>query len=165
MKVARQFRKSNFPPRSTYIAGRLALLALLCVLVPSKALTEERFWVDNSTGLALGGFDPVSYFTHVMPRYGSEEHEYVWKSVTWRFENKGNLAAFKRDPEIYAPQFGGHGSVAIGRGHQTPGNPRIFLVSQGKLYLFYSDLNKAAWQGMAEAQRAVAETIWKQMIR
>lgn len=165
MKVTRQFKEMNSPPRLTRIAGRLALFALLCGLVPSKALTEPHFWIDNSNGFALGGFDPVSYFTHVAPQFGSEEYEYVWQGVTWRFENKGNQAAFKRNPEVYAPQFGGHGSVALVNGYRTVGHPRIFLISHGKLYLFYSTVNKTAWLEMTKAQRAVAGTTWLEMIR
>lgn len=160
-----KFTKPDFPPRRMPDAGRLALLMLLCFLVPSKALTDERFWFDNSTGLAIGGFDPVSYFTHVRPQLGSEKHEYVWKDVAWRFENEGNLEAFRRDPEIYAPRFGGHGSVALSTGHLTPGNPRVFLVMEGKLYLFYSASNKTVWQGMTEAQRAKAQIHWEQFSR
>lgn len=161
MKVSRRLRVKIVPPRLPRIAGPLALFVLFCALDPSKALTAERFWVDNSNGLALGGFDPVSYFTHVTPQYGSDEYELVWQGVAWHFENQGNLKAFKRDPEVYAPQFGGLGPVALGKGHRTPGNPRIFLILRGRLYLFYSAGNRAAWQAMSETERAATDVAWQ----
>ncbi len=138
----------------------LSLIWLLCVLHPSKALTEEHFWTDAATGLAIGGFDPVSYFTETAPAAGSADFEHVWRGVAWRFTSEGNLAAFIRDPEIYAPQFGGLAAIALSNGFRAAGNPRIWLVSQGRLYLFYSRENKKRWAEAAEGFRDRAAEEW-----
>lgn len=158
-------RRRHSPRKLTRLVQALSLLAALCALHPSKALTEGRFWLDNATGLAIGGFDPVSYFTGTTPLHGTAEYEYVWRGVAWRFANEGNLAAFQRDPEIYAPQFGGHGPLALARGHRSAGNPRIWLVNDGKLYLFYSTANRSEWQSMplAYLEDAVAE--WQRIVK
>lgn len=140
--------------------GTLTLLIAFCALDPSKALTKDSFWADPATGLAIGGFDPVSFFTQRHPLPGSDEYEYVWNGVSWRFDNEGNMAAFVRDPEVYAPQFGGHGSLALARGHKAAGNPRLWVVSNGKLYLFYSQANRSEWVAMSEADRDVAKDVW-----
>ena len=141
------------------------LVGLLCVLHPSKALTDERFWEDPATGLAIGGFDPVSFFTRTAPALGSPDFEYVWQGAAWRFSSQGNLAAFMRDPEIYAPQFGGLAAVALSRGYRTAGNPRIWIVWQSRLYLFYSRSNKDLWAGAAEDYREKAAGEWSRISR
>ena len=165
MALTSRFKGAKFPLGATRIAGPLVLLAAFCVFHPSKALTSARFWLDNATGFAIGGFDPVGYYTGVTPRLGRDGYEYVWQGVAWRFASEGNLAAFKRDPEVYAPQYGGLDAVALSLHRQTPGNPRIFAVHNSKLYLFYSNRNKDAWLAMSDAERAQAEVAWKQHMR
>ncbi len=143
----------------------LSLVLAFCAVHPSKALTEERFWTDSATGLAIGGFDPVSFFTEAVPEHGLPDYEWVWQGAAWRFSSEGNLAAFKRDPEIYAPQFGGLGAVSLARGYHAAGNPRVWLVSRGKLYLFFSAQNRSEWIEVAETlnEQAVAE--WERITR
>jgi len=38
-----------------------------------------RFWTDPATGFAVGGYDPVSYFTPGGPRRGSADYEATWR--------------------------------------------------------------------------------------
>ncbi len=138
----------------------LSLVWLLCVPHPSKALTGERFWSDPATGLAIGGFDPVSFFTETAPVRGSPDFEYVWQGASWQFSSEGNLAAFMRDPEIYAPQYGGLAAVALSRGFRSAGNPRVWLVSGGRLYLFFSQKNRSLWAEAVEDTRDKASEEW-----
>jgi len=155
--------KPKFRRCGPFLAG-LAVLALFCsVADPSKALTDDQFWHDANTGLALGGFDPVSYFADAKPRYGMEELEHVWQEAAFRFSSTGNLEAFMRDPEIYAPRFGGHGVVAMARGNLSAGNPSVWAIVKGRLYLFHTLDNKLKF----ERERAVllekAEDHWKRL--
>lgn len=102
--------------------------------------------VTNSlTGIAIDGYDPVSYFTEKNPREGLSEFEYRWNGVSWYFATAANLEIFKRNPEVYAPQFGGHCAMSMARGFLSDGNPRIYLVYEQRLYLFYSDGNRDAY--------------------
>lgn len=143
----------------------LLLVGLLCVQHPSKALTDEQFWIDPATGLAIGGFDPVSFFTETAPAHGSPDFEYVWQGAAWRFSSEGNLAAFRRDPEIYAPQYGGLAAVALSRGYRAAGNPRVWLVSKGRLYLFYSRSNRDLWTEAVEDYIEKAAGEWSRITR
>lgn len=139
----------------------LALVFALWALLPSKALTIERFWSDNATGLAIAGFDPVSFFTVAQPVAGRSDHEYVWQDATWRFATMANLAAFRHAPEVYAPQFGGLGAFALARGHHTAGNPRVWLILNGRLYFFYSVENRLKWLRDPETWHLKATENWK----
>jgi hypothetical protein len=54
----------------------------------------------------------------------------------WRFRNLGNRAAFAHRPDVYMPQFGGYDPVVLGHGVATAGHPQLWLIVEGRLYLF-----------------------------
>lgn len=78
---------------------------------------------DRYTGLAIGGFDPVSYFTDARPMAGQPGFEVSEAGAVWRFRNEGNRAFFLAHPEIYGPQFGGYDPTDLARGVPLAGNP------------------------------------------
>ena len=43
------------------------------------------------------------------------------------------------DPDVYMPRFGGYDPVGVARGVAVPGDPRLWLIADERLYLFYSD--------------------------
>lgn len=97
------------------------------------------------TGVAIDGFDPVSYFTDPDPQPGRSDFEYDWGGVPWYFASAANRDEFKRAPSVYAPQFGGYGAMSLARGYLSDGNPRIYLITAQRLYLFYSNGNRDAF--------------------
>ena len=48
-------------------------------------------------------------------------------------------------PEIYAPQYGGHGAMSVARGFLSDSDPQIYTVFKQRLYLFYSAGNREAF--------------------
>ena len=100
---------------------------------------------DPLTGVAIDGFDPVSYFTDPEPQPGKPDFEYIWQGVSWYFENPANRDVFMRSPEVYAPQFGGHCAMSLSRGYLSDGKARLYLVDALKLYFFYSTANRDAF--------------------
>lgn len=139
------------------------LLPLVATAAPARATTSERFVLDRATGLALGGVDPVTYFTTGAPLLGKADHEARWAGVVWRFTSAANRAAFLEAPETYAPRFGGHDPVAAARGRIAEGDPDIYLVVDDKLYLFHSEESR----GLLEAHpnlAAEAERAWPRLV-
>ena len=135
MTAARRQRKSW---RGLFFFLALAGLALLVSggNMASRAATTERVVSDPNSGLAIDGFDPVAYFIDAAPRLGSPEFELSYAGVVWRFRNEGNRASLVAHPEIYGPQFGGYDPVDLSRGVTIAGNPRFFVVTGARLYLF-----------------------------
>ena len=125
----------------------LAVLALgLAALAPVlNAATTERVVIDRHTGLAIYGIDPVAYFTERKPTAGREDFELRHAGAIWRFQNEGNRASFATDPEVYMPRFGGYDPVGVSRGVATPGKPAVWVVSEQRLYLFYTTDARAAF--------------------
>jgi len=140
MTVARNLRKAFYVP---------VVAALFVPLVPltltRPAVTAERIVIDRHTGLAIGGFDPVAYFVEAEAVAGKGEFEYALADTVWRFRNEGNRAAFVDNPEVYTPRFGGYDPVAMAREVGVEGNPRVWLIVENRLYLFYSLEARAAF--------------------
>ena len=162
MTTARQERK---------ICRGLGLIA--AVLVPlaawdgpaGGAATTELVVVNRHTGLAIDGFDPVSYFTEGSPLPGRPELELRAAGAIWRFRNEGNRAAFAASPEIYAPQFGGYDPISVGHGASAQGHPSLWVITGQRLYLFYSEQARAAFASNPEEAIAAAERHWPAVMR
>jgi hypothetical protein len=124
-------------------AGRAAALLLAgCAAAstggrPAIAATTEWIVTDPRTGLAIDGFDPVSYFIDSVAMPGRPEFEFRHGGAIWRFRNSGDQAAFIDHPEDYQPRFGGYDPIAIGRGAPTPGNPQSGS-SPGRNCIFFT---------------------------
>ena len=142
-----------------------AALWLAIGLVSSSALYADTHapWLDSANGLAIGGYDPVAYFTHASPQRGTGDHEANWNKATWRFVNSGNRAAFIRNPEIYSPQFSGYDAYAISQGHSTRGHPAIWAIRNKRLYLFYSPTNRRLWMRQPDEVVKRARAVWQRL--
>ena len=127
-------------------AGLGIAFAVLAGLSPcAQASTTERVVVNRFSGLAIEGFDPVAYFADGVAEVGREQFEASEAGAVWRFRNEGNRASFVAHPEIYGPQFGGYDPMDLARGVSVAGNPRFWLVSGQRLYLFNREETRAAF--------------------
>src|SRR5665213_3034216 len=114
----------------------LSLGALAWPSAAARAATTERVVVNRFTGLAIEGFDPVAYFTDARPEIGLADFEASEAGAVWRFRNEGDRASFVAHPDIYGPQYGGYDPIDLARGVTVAGNPRFWLISGQRLYLF-----------------------------
>jgi hypothetical protein len=162
MTAARQQRKR-------YDAGIIAfaacLLALAAIPPASRAAATERIVVDWHTGLAIGGFDPVAFYTDGRSRLGSPDLELPYGGAIWRFSNIGNREAFAARPDVYMPQFGGYDPLGVARGVAVAGNPSFWLVSGGRLFLFYDRDRRETFTANVERIVAAAERKWPDVLR
>jgi YHS domain-containing protein len=160
--MMRQKRKQNLT-----ITGLLAALWValgLALGAPAGAAgLVTAIVTDPLTGVALEGYDPVSYFTEPDPAQGVPDYEYVWRGVPWYFASAANRDVFIRNPEIYAPQYGGHCATSLSRGYLSDGKPRLYAISGMKLYLFYSVANREAFFESEETSLQAAESGWTQL--
>jgi YHS domain-containing protein len=135
----------------------LVILGLAAVLPVQAASVVTAIVTNPLTGVALDGFDPVSYFTENEPLLGSAGQAYDWGGVTWYFSSAANRDAFIKAPDVYAPQFGGHGTMSLARGFLSDGNARVYLILGERLYLFYSGANRDAF--MMAPQKALEDAM------
>ena len=122
----------------------IALWALLALGAQAQA-PVENIVTDPLTGVAIDGYDAVSYFISPQPQEGKPDFEYSWGGVSWYFVSAANRDIFALNPTIYAPQFGGHCTTSLSRGYLSDGKPRLFVIEALKLYFFYSTANRDAF--------------------
>jgi YHS domain-containing protein len=137
-------------------------LLLLATAARADGLITSNV-TDPLTGVAIDGFDPVSYFTDAEPQPGLPDYEYDWGGVPWYFESAANRDVFARNPQIYAPQYGGHCLMTLSRGYLSDGKPRLYVVEGLKLYFFYSAANRDAYLMARSAAVADAEKNWPKL--
>lgn len=122
----------------------LLLFLSACNLV-DKSSNDAVF--ANAEG-AINGIDPVAYFTESKPVKGQPDLSLDWKNATWHFATKENLDMFSKNPENYAPQFGGYCAYgwSDGEGHAAPTDPQAWSIIDGKLYLNYNLEVQKMWK-------------------
>ena len=158
MTAARQRRKLS-------LLVPLVLAAGVFGAAPLRAVTSERVVADRHTGLAIGGFDPVAYFVDGKPMPGIGEWEYAHSGATWRFRNEGNRAAFKQNPDIYLPRYGGYDPVALARGVAVAGKPTIWVVADSRLWLFYDEAALDRFFQETGRIEGAADRMWPEVMR
>lgn len=123
-------------PDSVIRLAATRLLAALALLTATAALAEPAAHVNvQKGGVAVHGYDPVAYFTVGKATPGKAEFVAVHEGATYRFASAENLAAFKADPARYAPQYGGWCAYGVAQGVKADGDPNVWKVVDGKLYL------------------------------
>jgi YHS domain-containing protein len=137
----------------------LAIPAMLALPRLALAATPEIF-TGLAKGVAVGGYDAVSYFEGGEPQRGEEKYATAWKGAIWRFASQENLDAFKTDPEKYAPQYGGYCAYAVSRGYTAKGDPVAWTVVDGRLYLNYSLDVRKTWAENIPGNIAKANGNW-----
>lgn len=116
--------------------------------------------VDWHTGLAIGGYDPVAFFTDGKPRPGSADLEFRYGGVIWRFCNVGDRDAFAANPDVYMPQYGGYDPLGIAHGVAVAGNPNVWVITGERLFLFYDSNRREKFITEPGRFIAAAERKW-----
>jgi hypothetical protein len=129
----------------------------------ARASTTERVVVNRFTGLAIEGFDPVAYFTDARPELGLADFEASEAGAVWRFRNASDRASFVAHPDIYGPQYGGYDPIDLARGVTVAGNPRFWLVSGQRLYLFGREQTRDAFAADPSRVLRGADLRWPEL--
>jgi hypothetical protein len=112
-------------------------------LLPPVVGASEVFESDVASGLALSGYDPVTYYLPQGPKPGRADFEILWGGVAWRFASEANQVAFAANPAAFAPRIGGYDAEAASRGRVVEARTDLYLVRGERLYLFRSDATRA----------------------
>ncbi len=141
----------------------LAALFLALWVAPASA-KEDPVYTSTFSDLAVSGYDAVAYFKEGQPVEGRSDHEFEWNGATWRFANAENLAAFKADPEAFAPQYGGYCAWAVSQGYTASTDPTAWRIVDGKLYLNYSHGVQGQWEQDVPGNIAKGDANWPKVL-
>jgi len=147
--------------RRHLLAG-LAAPAILA-LVPRPALAGAS-QVFAPMQIAIGGADPVGYFTEGRPVEGRARHALRWRGADWYFASRANRERFEADPLRHAPRFGGYCAYAAAKGFLAPTEPEAWTIHGGRLYLNSSMRSRTLWREAIEANIARAEKNWPHLL-
>ena len=129
-----------------------ALIAALsvtgAVALPGAAAeaADDLIYTGVFSNTAVGGYDTVAYHTQGAPVRGSRDFTTEWSGASWRFSSQENLDLFLADPDAYAPQYGGYCAWAIAEGYTAKGDPEIWSLVDGKLYLNFNQEVQDRWE-------------------
>lgn len=137
-----------------------SLACLIFFFMVSLASAGEYF---EKEGIALRGYDPVSYFTVGKPELGSPEYSHVHEGSKFLFASEENRKLFAADPDKYAPQFGGYCAFGTSRGYKVSTSHDAFAVVNGKLYLNYNTEVTKIWSQDIPGNIAIAEEKWPEV--
>lgn len=145
-------------------AAAASIAALFAAPLPAAGLTQQIV-VDWHSGLAIGGYDPVAFFTQGRPVAGTGEFELRYGGVVWRFSNAGNRAAFAQRPDIYMPQYGGYDPVGVARGVAVPGDPEVWAIVGERLFLFHDGAQREKFLADSARLIATSQRRWPEVAR
>ena len=123
----------------------LKRLLLSLTLALGTAFAAPAF-ATNQLSTAIGGHDAVSYFTEGEPRMGKARHHHFWNGAVWFFESAENKDTFAANPAAYAPQYDGYCAWAASQNYKRPGDPNVWQIEDGKLYLKVHEGAQKKWR-------------------
>ena len=130
----------------------------------SRLLGKQHRINRTSDNLAMKGYDPVSYFTQQTVRKGVAEFEHDWQGATWQFSSAAHHELFKREPQQYAPQYGGYCAHEMSLGKFFDGDPHAWAIVEEKLYLFGSSAIAKRWKENVQRNIEKANSKWPTLI-
>ena len=131
---------------------RRAVLSLFILLGSLLLATGAAHAADKQvyTGLfnhqAVGGYDPVAYFTERKPVKGDSRFVTQYAGAEWRFASAENRDKFIAEPQHYAPQYGGYCAWAVADGSTASADPQRWKIVDDKLYLNYDADVQKKWE-------------------
>ena len=124
---------------------------------------------NTTNGVAINGYDPVSYFTAGKAVEGSKNISYNQAGVTYYFASETNRNLFKKSPASFEPQYGGWCAYAMGKtGEKVEVDPETFKILNGKLYLFYNayfNNTLPKWNKDEASLKATADKNWNNLLK
>ncbi|MGR3759867.1 YHS domain-containing (seleno)protein [Roseobacteraceae bacterium NS-SX3] len=143
----------------------LLLAAVLTFALPLRPAQAEIAVFSAQHGLAIGGYDTVAFFDEGRAVAGQPRHSVMWKGVIWRFASARNRQRFESNPRAYAPRFGGYCAYAMSRGHLNSGNPQLWVIWDGRLYLLNNEGVREIWLRAPDDRIATAQGFWPDVLR
>jgi YHS domain-containing protein len=143
-------RRTEETMATTWMAGALGLVALVV------ASTAQA---GNQLAVAIGGYDPVSYFGEG-PTRGEARFNHFWNGAVWYFASADNRDTFAADPAAYAPAYDGYCSYAASQGYKAPGDPLVYAVEENRLFLQVHPRALELWEADVAGHVAQGDANW-----
>jgi YHS domain-containing protein len=118
-------------------------------------------YVDG-TGYAVSGYDVVSYFDGG-PKPGKKEFVTTHNGTKFAFSTEANLKKFQANPAKFTPAYDGHCAFGVAQGGKVPGNPTLWKIVSGKLYLNITKSVQEDWEADIPGNLKKSRVNWKKL--
>jgi YHS domain-containing protein len=136
--------------------------ALVLVVCAGGALAGDFF---EKEGVAIRGYDPVSYFKESKPVRGAPAHKAEFRGSTFHFASQANRDAFAADPAKYAPQYNGFCAFGVAGGYKAAIDPAAFTIVDHKLYLNYNADVQKQWRADVPGYLVKGDKNWPRVAK
>jgi len=137
----------------------LSLLALGIFVTP--ALAHAGNSKHNLVGVQ--GYDLVAYHTEGKAMRGNGYNVSDYKGVTYQFASKENKEIFDKNPKKYLPAYGGYCAFGASVGKKFNGDPNVWKLVDGKLYLNLNKEIQNTWKKDIPGNIAKADKNWEKI--
>ncbi|MDP1569302.1 MAG: YHS domain-containing (seleno)protein [Vicinamibacterales bacterium] len=109
---------------------------------------------------ALGGYCPVAYVAMNQAMKGNPAISSTHKGKTYLLANADAKKMFDAAPEKYVPAYDGICATGVAMGMKLESKPDLFVVHEGKAYLFSDAKAKAMFEQDKAGTIAKANANW-----
>lgn len=117
----------------------------------------------DAKGVAIEGYDPVSYFADGKPAKGDPAIEATYNGALYHFVSQEHRATFENDPVKYVPAYGGYCGYAASIGKVRPIRPDLWSIVDGQLVLQHSKGAVELWEKDIPGNKAKADHYWPRL--
>jgi YHS domain-containing protein len=146
------------------IFSLMAVTGGLLIAGPAAEAQAPKVVVNAKSGLALEGYDPVTYFTEAAPVKGNATFSTKHLGVTYYFVSADHRDRFSSEPAKYAPQFGGYFGYGASRGYLASVDPEAYTIMNGRLILQNSKRVLELWKKEPDAWLKLADPNWPAIV-
>jgi YHS domain-containing protein len=118
----------------------------------------------NKKGVALQGYDPVSYFTEGKPAQGDPKIEATFNGALYHFVSQEHRENFEKNPVKYAPTYGGYCGYAASIGKVRPADPLLWSIVDGQLIVQHTKSAVELWRKDISGNKAKADKNWPLLV-
>src|SRR5689334_23418248 len=118
----------------------------------------------DKKGVALEGYDPISYFADGKPMKGDSKIEATNSGALYHFVSQEHRETFEKSPSKYAPSYGGFCGYAASVGKVRPANPLVWSIVDGQLIVQHTKGADELWKQDVAGNKAKADKYWPLLI-
>ncbi|WP_395627448.1 YHS domain-containing (seleno)protein [Daejeonella sp.] len=145
------------------------LLGITLQLFAQNTAIERTKQFNLENGIAIQGYDPVSYVSINKATKGKSTISANYQGVVYHFSSEANKKQFLSNPSKYEPQYGGWCAFAMGDyGKKVEVDPETFKIIEDKLYLYYNayfNNTLKSWNKDEKNLKAKADKNWSNIIK
>ncbi|MFT5396896.1 MAG: YHS domain-containing protein [Gammaproteobacteria bacterium] len=139
------------------------LFTLLLVTGLSFASLSASAASDSHSLTGVSGYDVVSYQNAKKPLRGNGNYVAAHDGVNYLFANADNQKTFEANPAKYVPAYGGYCAFGASVGKKFIGDPEVWRIVDGKLYLNLDAGIQVQWLKDVPGRIKTADAKWSKI--